>query len=154
MYWTSDKKFSAKFSFTIPSEAAKKAKMFLMKYLSLSFNFSSQSTVSCCRSISSAVQKEACCFLYICQMSLWMIGKRTKRFGFSCKIGSLKISCWDSLFVVFAPPGKASSMFSSFSVMFLLSILRSLFLLTSWNSSNKASRPFLNNSLITCKTDT
>ena len=40
------------------------------------------------RSISSAVQKEASVFLYIRQMSLWWMGKSTKRCGFSCSSGS------------------------------------------------------------------
>ena len=40
------------------------------------------------RSISSAVQKDTSFFLYICQMSLCSMGKRKKRFGFSCRIGS------------------------------------------------------------------
>jgi hypothetical protein len=40
------------------------------------------------RSISSAVQKDASAFLYICQMSSCSMGKRTKRCGFSCRSGS------------------------------------------------------------------
>lgn len=57
-------KFWAKFSLTIPSEAAKKAKMWLMKWRSLSESLT-QSAISEPRSISSAVQKEASAFLYI-----------------------------------------------------------------------------------------
>jgi hypothetical protein len=49
-------KVSAKFSLTIPSEAAKKARICLMKYFSSSFNLLFQSFKSCERSISSAVQ--------------------------------------------------------------------------------------------------
>jgi len=55
-------KFCARFSLTIPSDAAKKAKTFLMKYCSLSFNLA-QSDKSASKSISSAVQKFASDFL-------------------------------------------------------------------------------------------
>ena len=48
----------------------------------------SQSTASLERSISSAVQKEASAFLYILQMSLCWMGKRTKRWGFAWRSGS------------------------------------------------------------------
>ena len=40
------------------------------------------------RSTSSAVQKEASAFLYICQISWCSIGKMTKRQGFSLRSGS------------------------------------------------------------------
>ena len=39
------------------------------------------------RLISSAVQKDALAFLYIFQMLSCLMGKRTKRFEFSCRIG-------------------------------------------------------------------
>ena len=47
-----------------------------------------QSVRSAERSISSAAQKEASAFLYICQMSLWWMGKSTMRCGFSWSSGS------------------------------------------------------------------
>lgn len=37
---------------------------------------------------SSAVQKEASAFLYICQMSWYLMGKMTNRWGFSLSNGS------------------------------------------------------------------
>ena len=54
------------FSNTIPSEAAKKAKTVLIKCYSLELSFD-QSVKSALKSISSAVQKLATCFLYISQ---------------------------------------------------------------------------------------
>jgi len=47
-----------------------------------------QSVRSAERSISSAAQKEALAFLYICQMSLWWMGKSRTRCGFSWSSGS------------------------------------------------------------------
>lgn len=41
---------------------------------------------------SSAVQKDASAFLYICQMSWYWIGKMTKRRGFSFSSGSTSFS--------------------------------------------------------------
>jgi len=48
----------------------------------------SQSTALLERLISSEVQKEASAFLYILQMSLCWMGKRTKRWGFAWRSGS------------------------------------------------------------------
>ena len=42
-----------------------------------------QSLWSWLRSISSAVQNDATCFLYICQMDAWRMGNSTKRPAFS-----------------------------------------------------------------------
>ena len=54
-----------------------------------------QSVRSAERSISSAVQKEASAFLYILQMSLCWVGKRTKRWGFACRSGSAaRVRLW------------------------------------------------------------
>src|SRR6202012_4126501 len=82
----------AKFSFTIPSLAAKNANTCLIKCFSSAFNFVSQSVKSEARSISSAVQKLASACLYICQMSLCFIGNRTKRSLFSVNKGSFAIN--------------------------------------------------------------
>merc|ERR1719491_1715995 len=48
----------------------------------------SQSFESCAKSISSAVQKEASCFLYISKKAGYWIGKSTQRLGFSLSKGS------------------------------------------------------------------
>src|ERR1700744_2605307 len=82
----------AKFSFTIPSLAAKNANTCLIKCFSSAFNFVSQSVKSEARSISSAVQKLASACLYICQISLCFIGNSTKRSLFSVNKGSFAIS--------------------------------------------------------------
>ena len=87
-YSTSVAKFWAKFSFTMPSEAAKNASTVEMKWRSLSLSFCSQSFMSWQRSISSAVQNEASAFLYIAHTSACSMGKSTKRFGFSMSSGS------------------------------------------------------------------
>ena len=83
----------------MPSEAAKKDSTDFKKNRSLSDNFS-QSFGSWDKSNSSAVQKEASAFLYICQISLCWIGNKTNRFGFSLRIGSMKAcyttSCFSS----------------------------------------------------------
>lgn len=76
-----------KFSLTIPSLAAKKARTWEMKCCSSSFR-ASQWPRSLERSTSSAVQNEASAFLYICQMSWYWIGKTTKRRGLSSSKGS------------------------------------------------------------------
>ena len=81
-------KFWAKFSFTMPSLAAKNASTVEMKWRSLSLSFCSQSFMSWQRSISSAVQNEASAFLYMAQTSACSMGKSTKRFGFSMSSGS------------------------------------------------------------------
>ena len=60
----------------MPSEAAKKAKTCLMKCLSSSFKLA-QWVKSPAKSISSAVQKLAMAFLYILQMSSYLIGRIT-----------------------------------------------------------------------------
>ena len=59
--------YCARFSLTIPSEAAKNARTVEMKWRSLSLSFCSQSFMSWQRSISSAVQKDASAFLYMAQ---------------------------------------------------------------------------------------
>merc|ERR1719375_2986671 len=71
----------------MPSDAAKNARTFLMKYCSFVDKLS-QSFVSCDRSISSAVQKDASCFLYISQTAGYCIGNITHRFGLSMSSGS------------------------------------------------------------------
>ncbi len=73
-----DAKLLLRFSLTMPSDAAKKARACEMKWRSLSVR-RFQSVVSVLRLISSAVQNEASACLYKLQMlSCWM-GKRTKR---------------------------------------------------------------------------
>ena len=78
-----------------------------MKLRSVSDKNLTQSVRSAERSISSAVQKEASAFLYIHQMSLWWMGKSTKRCGFSCSSGSgaspsfSAILCFDGFVVKF-----------------------------------------------------
>ena len=57
----------ARFSLTMPSLAAKKARTWEIKCFSFLSSFS-QSVRSLARSISSAVQKTAICFLYISQI--------------------------------------------------------------------------------------
>ena len=84
-----------RFSFTIPSLAAKNARTCLRKCCSSSLSCS-QSLRSSARSISSAVQKEAACCLYIPQISSCSIGKSTNRSRFSCIIGSMN-SCERSI---------------------------------------------------------
>ena len=80
--------YCARFSLTMPSEAAKNARTVEMKWRSLSLSFCSQSFMSWQRSISSAVQNEASAFLYMAQTSACSMGKSTKRFGFSMSSGS------------------------------------------------------------------
>jgi hypothetical protein len=75
------------FLLTMPSEAAKKARTWEMKWHS-SADSLSQSTMSAVRLISFAVQKDASAFLYIRQMSAWWMGKSTKQCGFSFSSGS------------------------------------------------------------------
>merc|ERR1719240_1170969 len=58
-----------------------------MKCRSCSVSFS-QSRVSCERSISSAVQNEASCFLYISQTSGYLMGNITHLSGLSRRMGS------------------------------------------------------------------
>ena len=60
-------KLPDRFSLTMPSLAAKKARTWEIKCRSLEVR-PSQSLRSAARSISSAVQKEASAFLYICQI--------------------------------------------------------------------------------------
>merc|ERR1719507_2134459 len=68
----------------MPSEAAKNARTCLRKCRSLTVS-PSQSLRSWERSISSAVQNDASCFLYISQTSGNWRGNITQRFGFSRK---------------------------------------------------------------------
>merc|ERR1719295_1479609 len=96
--WTSSPKFSSRFSSTMPSLAAKKASTCLMKCCSFLFSFG-QSFWSWERSISSAVQKEATCFLYISQISLSESGNITNRLGFAIRRGSVASSGCCCLFV-------------------------------------------------------
>jgi len=85
--WTSWLNFSTKFSLTMPSEAAKKARTCETKCFSSLESFS-QSAWSLERSTSSAVQNEASAFLYICHTSWYWMGNSTKRLGFSFRIAS------------------------------------------------------------------
>ena len=62
-----------------------------MKNCSSPVSFS-QSFMSFARSISSAVQNEACAFLNMSHNSLCLIGKITKRDAFSWSMGSAKSS--------------------------------------------------------------
>merc|ERR1719345_541888 len=71
----------------MPSDAAKNARTCLMKCCSDSDSLS-QSLLSCERSTSSAVQKDASCFLYISQTSGYWIGNITHRRGLSIRRGS------------------------------------------------------------------
>src|SRR5205809_5389703 len=75
-------KFTARFSFTIPSLAAKNARMCEMKCFSPELRFS-QCLRSSDRSISSAVQKLASAFLYISQILGYLMGRITNRSLFS-----------------------------------------------------------------------
>src|ERR1700761_7361805 len=85
-------KFTARFSFTIPSLAAKKARMCDTKCFSPGLRFS-QCFRSSERSISSAVQKLASHFLYISQISGYLIGRITKRSLFSLSSNSVSSFC-------------------------------------------------------------
>ena len=76
-----------RFSITIPSDPAKNPRICLMKWRSLSDNFS-QSFISFAKSISSGVQKTAMCCLYLLQMSAWRMGKITCRSSFGSRSGS------------------------------------------------------------------
>ena len=76
-----------KFSLTMPSLAAKKANTWETKCFSSSLSCS-QWVRSFERSTSSAVQKDASAFLYICQMSWYWMGNTTKRRGLSRNKGS------------------------------------------------------------------
>ncbi len=80
-------KLLLRFSLMMPLEAAKKARTCRMKCCSIVESLS-QSTALLERSISSAVQKEASAFLYILQMSLCWMGKRTKQRGLAWRSGS------------------------------------------------------------------
>jgi hypothetical protein len=80
-------KMLLRFSLTMPLDAAKKARMWQMKCCSVGES-SAQSEASAERSISLAVQNDASAFLYILQMLLCWMGKRTKRWGFSRRSGS------------------------------------------------------------------
>mmetsp|Transcript_23607 Transcript_23607/g.65333 ORF Transcript_23607/g.65333 Transcript_23607/m.65333 type:complete len:270 (+) Transcript_23607:1218-2027(+) len=71
----------------MPSEAAKNARMCLMKCRSPPVSLS-QSLASCERSISSAVQNEASCFLYISQTCGYLMGNITHLCGLLRKSGS------------------------------------------------------------------
>ena len=75
----------------MPSLAAKNARTCEIKCLSSGFS-SSQCPRSFDRSTSSAVQNDASAFLYICQISLYLMGNTTKRRGFSLRRGSLSCS--------------------------------------------------------------
>jgi hypothetical protein len=75
-----------RFSLMMLPEAAKNARKWETKWRSLSDSLS-QSAMSAMRLISSAVQKDASAFLYICQMSAWCMGKSTKQCGSSCSSG-------------------------------------------------------------------
>ncbi|KAI5341413.1 hypothetical protein L3X38_020687 [Prunus dulcis] len=77
----------ARFSKTMPSEAAKKASTWVMKCFSPGVRVS-QWRRSWQRSTSSAVQKEASAFLYISQISGYWIGNIQKRSGFGASNGS------------------------------------------------------------------
>ncbi len=84
---TSVAKLLRRFSLTMPSEAAKKARTCRMKCCSVVKSLS-QSVALAARSISSAVQMDASEFLYILQMSLCWMEKRMKRWGFAWRSGS------------------------------------------------------------------
>jgi hypothetical protein len=75
-------KLLLRFLLMMPLEAGKNARTWETKWRSLADSLS-QSTMSAVRLISSAVQKDASAFLYICQMLAWYMGKSTKRCGFS-----------------------------------------------------------------------
>jgi len=95
---TSRQKRSARFSTTIPSAPAKNARTMDTKCRSSSVSFSCQSVRSAERSISSAVQKDATCCLYMDQRSACSRGNSEKRDPSSSvlQIGSmngLSVSC-------------------------------------------------------------
>mmetsp|Transcript_29242 Transcript_29242/g.80336 ORF Transcript_29242/g.80336 Transcript_29242/m.80336 type:complete len:214 (-) Transcript_29242:53-694(-) len=95
----SRQKRSAKFSITIPSAPAKKANTMDKKCLSLSDSFSCQSDRSADKSISSAVQKEATCCLYMDHKSECSMGNNENRESLSSEqMGSTKVL----LFFLFA----------------------------------------------------
>lgn len=81
----------ARFSRTIPSEAAKKARTCFTKWRSPSVR-ESQWRRSWERSTSSAVQNEASAFLYISQMDGYWIGNMQNRSGFGARSGSSGIA--------------------------------------------------------------
>ncbi len=84
---TSVAKLLQRFLLTMPLDAAKKARTLQMKCCSVGDN-PAQSVVLAVRSISSAVQKDASAFFYICQISLCWIGKISKWWGFCLRRGS------------------------------------------------------------------
>ncbi len=73
-------KLLLRFLLTMPSDAAKKARMWQMKCCSIGES-SAKSVASAERSISLAVHNNASAFLYILQMLLCWMGKRTKWWG-------------------------------------------------------------------------
>ena len=88
----------------------------MTKYFSSSFSFS-QSCMSLPRSTSSAVQIDACDFLYHRHVSSYWIGKMTNRPGFTCRIGSF-MSSRLSVVHAGAPAASLRILFSSLSAMF------------------------------------
>ena len=87
----------------MPSDAVKKVRTLDMKCCSIGESLF-QSVVSAERSISLAVQKDASAYLYILQMLLCWMGKRTKRLGFAWRNSSgarwpfiLAVLCFDAL---------------------------------------------------------
>ncbi len=80
-------KLPLRFLLTMPSEAAKNARTWDMKCCSDGESLS-QSVMSLERSISLAVQKDALAFLYILQLSGFLMGKSMKHWGFGRSNGS------------------------------------------------------------------
>ena len=77
----------ARFSFTMPSDAAKNARTCEMKWRSSSVR-DAQWTMSPAKSISSAVQKDAWLFLYISQICGYLMGNNTNRSALGSRRGS------------------------------------------------------------------
>ena len=92
---TSVAKLPLKFLLTMSSNAAKTASTWEMKWCFLSVR-RFQSKVLVARLISLAAQNKASAFLYICQILLCWMGKRTKRWEFAWRSGSgLAVLCFD-----------------------------------------------------------
>lgn len=95
---------------TMPSDAAKKASTSLMKCCSPGVSVS-QSLWSIERSISSLVQNDATCCLYMRYMSFYLIGNNTNRLVSSFRRNSTSLS----LFI-------SASLLANFTLDFLLDI--------------------------------
>jgi hypothetical protein len=113
---------------TMPLKAAKNARTWEMKRRSLADSLS-QSAMSAVRSISSAVQKNALAFLYICQMLAWCMRKSKKWCGFSCDSGSGARSALFSVVLCFDGCLSGVGAFLAFCVVWAVLVQNSFHLL-------------------------